>query len=221
MKILEAEDDVKITYNINTVIKKLAEINKSQFRQLTGSNDVAIHTDNYNGPLKSRYLMAKKSKKAFENFSVKVGIKNPTNIEKEIFLRLNVLVHDAVSNKLSNLLAYVYFTDGPLLSKKQDFIFEYFEFTMRKGDSDVKEIERIISQKVRELNLLDKKQELKKFIAGYCFGSSNFEFPLEYFKQTGMVVSKYHIYKLFTPENAQKVWGKLEVKVGYRKDINR
>jgi hypothetical protein len=188
-------------------MEKLAEIAKLQMHQMAGDNNIAAQVDDDNKKLtKSKYFTAKKSEKGYGNFLAKVGIKHPTDVESEIFLRLDSLVHEIASNEISALPAYVY-------SIEDDSMFKYFKFTTPKGVNDIKKMKEQIGKRIKKANFLSQKKSLKKYIKAYRFNGSDFESSINYSKQTGIVASKYYIHKLLTPENIQNVWGKLSIKI--------
>jgi hypothetical protein len=211
---MEAEDDVLITYDMSDITRQLQKIETLGFIRLSGNEDLAIHHDSTQKDLpKSKYLVARKSKKSFQNFSIKIGICNPTNLDKEIFLRLNVVANDVVAGALNQMSAYGYFGEGPIFEEQTDnFIFHYTEQTIAKKHYDEKRILSKLTQELKGVDFTGKKRDLKKYIRGYYLDTSS-DFVVDYFRFTGIVTSKYHIYKLFTPKNVQKVWDKLEVKI--------
>jgi hypothetical protein len=210
---IEAEDDANINYNIDEIIDKLRDIDSDKFVSLGQQKDVIIHVTETKKTTKSKYLIAKNSKQDFQNFSIKIGVKNPTELEKEIFLRLNILAGDVVARIVDSLSGYGYFRTGPIYNiKDEDFIYELLEQTIRKDKYNEKKIHREITSHLRAIDFKDQKVALDKYIKGY-YEKTSCDIPIEYFRTTGIVTSKYHIYKLFTPENVQKAWGKLEVKI--------
>lgn len=212
---MEAEDDVIISYNTTEVMRRLNELNHRSYKSISGKSDIFFHCEKE--PLKknpkSEHLIAKRSKKDFQNFSVKIGIENPTDIEKAIFLRLNVIASDVVGEVLNSLTAYGHHFDGPLFNEKvADVIFEYLELCIKKTQYNEKTIKDKIMYRLKEVDFSDNKEELKSFIRGYYKDSAD-DFPIEYYRSTGILTSKYHVYKLFTPKNVQAAWDKLEIKV--------
>jgi len=212
---MEAEDDVIIDYHFPTVIEALKNINDGKFIQLNGNNEFYKQIRSSEKVLpKSKILHIKRSRKEFQNFCVKVGIKNPTKIDKTVFMRLFIPAMESVSLVLCREAAYGYFDDGPIFDDKKPFyIYRYAEFTIKKNTFNKKKLEDAIKERLNGVNLSRHKKQIKNFIRQYYQNINNPDFPVDYFRDTGIITSKYHIYKSFTPENVQKTWDKLEVKI--------
>jgi hypothetical protein len=216
IKRIEAENYSKIDCDMDSIILELNKLNQKKFVSLNGKNDVVFHHEK---PVltrpKSKFLVEKRDKPRFQDFNVRIGIKKPSKLEKELFLRLSVLMSDITGEVLNRKFwAYEHGHIGVAFDPNgMGEIFRYSIYPVRKNDYRQKAISQELTKRIRSISFSVMRKQLKKFISGYYRGDLNNDFPFDYYQDSGVLASKYHIYKLFTPKNVQNVWSKLSVEI--------
>lgn len=200
--------------NKEELIKDLARLDKQPFINLQENTTNKLYQmGEPETQVKPELFTEKRSKKSFRKVAVVAGIEDMTLEEKAIFLRLTPILTDCITNSLYDLGMYGNDYSGPKYNSKFNAMLVYKTFTIRRSTYSNYDIQKAAAQAIANIDLSNSAYELQCYLDGFLSTPNWATFPLDYFRDTGMVVSKKQICELITADNVHKLLERIQIKV--------
>lgn len=158
-------------------------------------------------------IKEKRSKKSFRQVTVLIGLPSASLEDKALFTRLTPMVFDAINAGLFNEGMYENEVSWPVYNKPHDAMLAHHMYTIKKGLLTNKGMKTTVQKALTGMRIKNHKKELEFYIDGFASTPDWHTFPTEYFRHTGLLVSRQRIRQLFTTKNVERVIGSLEVDV--------
>ena len=165
-------------------------------------------------------LIEKKSAKAFKNITILIGLKDTSLDELITFLRITPIILDVINSKLFSFGIYQNDRSLPIYKKQNKVAVALCIYTIKLGTYTNKEIEKLVIQAIKGINIIGREKELSYYKEGFLTTPGWNLFPIDYYEHTGLIVSKKEIVELLTPKNIHNIIDKLEVKLRNTIDDN-
>ncbi len=208
---IEAEDMVSIEVEDMVHLRQLLQdMDDAEFTnaEKVGTIEQAEDIEDSRSILKER-----RAKKSFRQVTVAVGLPSANLEEKAIFTRLTPIIFDALNKVLFSAGMYENEVSWPAYNKPHHAMLAHAIYTIRKGTETDSEIKVIAERAVSNIRLQGHEKELAQYIDGFVSTPNWHTFPIDYFRHTGLIVSRADIAALFTIENVERVLDKLKVDV--------
>lgn len=155
----------------------------------------------------------KRSKKLFRDVTIGCGIQSASLEEKAIFTRLTPVIYDTISHDLDRLGMYEKNTSFPKDKSEYEALYITAIYTVKRGALTTNQIKKAVEMSLKKIDLAPHQAELENYLNGFLSTPTWNDIPIEFYRHSGMLVSRKKIAELFTPANAQAVIDKLEVAV--------
>lgn len=208
---IEAEDMVSVEVEDRMHIRQLLQdMDNAEF---TNTEEKGIIAQAEDIEESRSILKERRSKKLFRQVTVAVGLPSTSLEEKVIFTRLTPIIFDALNESLFNVGMYENEVSWPVYNKPHDAMLAHAIYTIRKGAEANSEIKAIAKRAIAKIQLHGHEKELAQYIDGFVSTPNWHTFPIDFFRHTGLIVSRADIAALFTIENVERVLNKLKVDV--------
>lgn len=182
-------------------------------------------------PILSRFMHKKNSSKSeIINMHTKKSTFEKANlifayIEKDlqeiaIIFRIWPILYDNILSIINKNCGYCVNSHSPAFNKRSGYLLMGIEVGLRKGTSAKQHLENDINKMLKSINFQKRKPELKQYITTFKNNIDFAHIPEQIFDNTGVLVSRSKIAELFTAENVQRVWDKLEFNITNRTGNN-
>jgi hypothetical protein len=158
-------------------------------------------------------FISKRSKKSFRYITVLIYIKNVTLLEKSIFLRMLPIIYDAININLYKLGLYQNDISSAQFNHNNNTIFAISIYSIKRATHTLNEIKSSAKEAINSINIIDRQKELSYYLNGYLNTPDWHTFPIEYYRDTGILVSKKQVFNLMTPRNVQNIVNKIEIEI--------
>lgn len=209
---IQAEDRVLVDIgNKKRLMELLKEMDKTTFTNINDGSEVRQIDDT---PLSHASLIKdRRSSRAFKQVTVAVGLPQASLEEKAIFLRMTPIIFDTIDSALFSEGLYQNEVSWPVHNKHHDSMLAHAIYTLRKGTASNKNLEKIVHEALAGIELGGNEEEIKYYANGFV-GTPNWHtFPIDYYRYTGIIVSKRQIAELFKVEKLQELVSRLRVQV--------
>ena len=213
LRIIQSEDQSIIKkINKQELIQKLLTIDSLAFRNLEDQNEALTLPLRSTDPLDPSITL-KPSKRLFKKFSVVVSLDR--EIENSVvFLRLLPILYKIIDTTLKEHGVYAIDNDAlPHFNTHRNSLYGIAAYSIRKSDFDGVTLEDSLVRAINEFNLLSQEEELSRYAEAFSSISTWNTLPIDYWKNTNILVSRNHIMRLFQPEILKKVLQKIKVTI--------
>lgn len=210
---IEAEMKSIVTIPDHEVIKKrLISLNSLPITNAEQSDGIA-QLQSVADQAEPTTWIEKSTEHAFRHITVTIGLKEGTQADKAIFLRLTPLITDAINAQLFKQGFYQNEVSWPIHNTVHDTMLFHAIYTVRKKAQNTRVIAKELATLLAQLDVTSCQKEVAHYIQGFMHTANWHTFPIDYYRYSGMLVSRNEIAKLFTPVNIQLVLKKLIVDV--------
>jgi|GEM_PF-3050998 len=207
---LEAEDNVIITVKDKKQLERvLNDMDKAIFIRVDANSDIEQLPELRKG--NSLMLQERRSKKSFKQVTIAVGLPDASLEDKALFLRLTPIIFDAMNERLFNLGAYENEASWPVCNTPHSAMLAHAIYTVKRGAISNNELTAIAKEALRGISLRSHEHELGYYASGFVDTPNWHTFPVDYFRYTGILVSKDQIAKLLTVPNVENILQRLKV----------
>lgn len=208
---IEAEDKVLIEINDMERLKLLLKsIDNTKFVDVEAGGGIEQVKDIQS---QQSVLKERRSKKSFRHVTVAAGLPSTNLEEKAIFTRLTPIIFDALNKGLFSAGLYENEVSWPVYNKPHDAMLAHAIYTVKNDIVTNDELKALAQKALAAIRLEGHETELRHYIDGFAATPNWHTFPIDYFRHTGLIVSRADIARLFTVENVESVLGKLKVEI--------
>lgn len=212
---VQAEEKMSIdTLNKDALLDQLRRLDSMKFLD----HEQDIDTLYTNRPIETQHsniISMRKSRSKFQEITVTVGARNMTAEEKLAFLRLSPILHEAIDNCLFALGSYANESSWAIDKPAHSGMLVAAIHTIRRNSYTKKQLEESLLGSISALTteIKNHPKELRHYISGFLTTPNWNSFPVDYFRNTGIITSKRNIAKSLTLETITTLMSKIEVAV--------
>lgn len=213
---IEAEEGSLINVsNHKVLVKKLQELAEHAFVSVEKDSDIVITGDSQNS---ISLITQNKSKKSFKDITITVGLGEASLEEKALFLRMTPIIFDLLNSLVYSKGLYQKHISWPIYKNNHDAMLAFSVYTIKKSTYTNKELETLIIDALLEADFTKHEKELQCYAHGFMSTPLWNTFPIDYFRYTGILVSRKNVAELLTVDNIQSVIKRLKINVSNGSD---
>ena len=163
---------------------------------------------------RSKYLKVHKRKSDYEEVAVMADYRGKRVDDLAVLMRIWPIFADNISFFMEERKeGYGFDTISPFYDKNNKCVTMGEAYICRGGEYSEDEIKKDVEAILKNIDFVNFRQEIEDYIDGFR-RMSNFEnIPRKIMDDIGLLVSRRKIAELFTAENVQRVWDRLEIRV--------
>lgn len=198
--------------NRDKLITEIDEISELPFRDMEDQYELERFPIRKN-QTKSKCLKLTKNKKGFKKLEVSFAYKG-TNLEDiAIVYRIWPILVNNIALVTRKLGGYDGESFAPWFDENKKWLRMYIEVNLKRGDATKNHLFASVKEMQKKIIFFKLKKELSIYTNSFENSEALAHIPEDIFTSSGLLVSRSKIAELFTPENVQRVWDKLDLNI--------
>lgn len=195
----------------NKLITTLNEISKLPFHNIEEQN--ILEQFPAKEPKKSSLLILTKAQKDFKKLEIDFDYKGTSPEDIVVAYRIwHILIYNVLPI-IRKLGGYDSDSSDPWFDEGKKWLSMYLKITLGKNSTTEKNLSDNIKKMQKEMDFSKLKKELNIYTNSFKNSETLSRIPEDIFINSGILVSRNKIAELFTSENVQRVWDKLELSI--------
>lgn len=214
LRVLQAENKAFLSVTSREqLLSQLHQLDKRQWANLAKDMSPAV-MDSELKQQKPAILTLQPNAHSYRNVSVVFGVENITADELALFSRLTPIIYDIITHALrTKFYAYDRHFQFATRSRRHQAALGLAIFTVQRGALQQKPAQLAITQALAEFKPANHAKALSHYFEAFATTPNWHYFPVDYYRSSGVVVSRPYIRSLGTPQNVEDLFSRLKVKV--------